>query len=179
LREVEAMAVGIEETMDIHVISQTPLFVEALGKLLSEKSVPLVRPFGGLGCHIDASSFLSNIPQEQYPSGALAAAIYLVGGIRGMERGTLSEQRNPDGSEHLSNMELVRLAVPKRVFTLSQMKFVTDRVGWLYENRDLIDGLQFDEKPDMLRFFLGKLRPVSDWPRRLVSKFASEMPLEM
>jgi tryptophanase len=179
VREMEAMAVGIQETLDMHVIGQTPLFVEALGKLLSEKSVPTVRPFGGLGCHIDASSFVGDIPQEQYPAGALAVAIYLVGGIRGMERGTLSEERNSDGSEHFSNMELVRLAIPKRVFTLSHMKFVADRVGWLYANRDLIGGLKFEEEPDTLRFFLGKLRPIGDWPRRLVNKFISAMPSEM
>lgn len=67
--------------------------------------------------------------QEQYPAGALAAAIYITGGIRGMERGSLSEQRNPDGSEVLANMELVRLALPRRVFTLSQVMFVVDRLG--------------------------------------------------
>ncbi|MDR1255373.1 MAG: tryptophanase [Puniceicoccales bacterium] len=175
VREMEAMAVGIGETLDMHVISQTPLFVNALGELLSEKSIPLVRPFGGLGCHIDASRFVSHIPQEQYPAGALAAAIYLIGGIRGMERGTLSEQRNQDGSEHLSAMELVRLAVPKRVFTLSHMKFVADRIGWLHGNRDLIGGLEFDEEPDTLRFFLGRLRPIGDWPNRLANEFITHM----
>ncbi|MDR2432812.1 MAG: tryptophanase [Puniceicoccales bacterium] len=179
VREMEAMAVGIRETLDIHIISQTPLFVEALGKLLLEKAVPIVRPFGGLGCHVDASRFVDHIPQEQYPAGALAAAIYLIGGIRGMERGTLSEQRNWDGSEHLSAMELVRLAVPKRVFTLSHMKFVADRVGWLYKNRDLIGGLEFEEEPDTLRFFLGKLRPIGDWPKKLAAKFISHMPSGM
>jgi tryptophanase len=138
--------------------------------------VPIVTPLGGLGCHIDASRFVDHIPQDQYPSGALAAAIYLVGGIRTMERGTLSEQRNPDGSEHFSSMELVRLAVPKRVFTLSHMKFVADRIGWLYENRRLVGGLTFTNEPETLRFFFGELRPVDDWLDRLSDKFIADMP---
>jgi tryptophanase len=175
VREMEAMAVGIQETLDIHTISQTPLFVEALGNALDEKGIPVVTPFGGLGCHIDASRFVDHIPQEQYPAGALAAAIYLVGGIRGMERGTLSEQRNSDGSEHFSSMELVRLAVPKRVFTLSHMKFVADRIGWLYENRALIGGLEFSHEPETLRFFFGELRPIGNWLDRLVDKFMTDM----
>ncbi|MDR0550345.1 MAG: tryptophanase [Deltaproteobacteria bacterium] len=176
VREMEAMAVGIRETLDFHVISQTPIFVEALGQELIKKNVPVVTPLGGLGCHVDAGRFAPHIPQDQYPSGALAAAIYITGGIRGMERGTLSEQRAPDGSERFSPMELVRLAVPKRVFTLSQMKFVADRLGWLYENRDLVGGLVFVDEPKTLRFFLGRLKPVGDWQERLVAAFKRDMP---
>jgi tryptophanase len=176
VREMEAMAVGIRETLDIHNISQTPLFVEALGQELQAKGVPVVTPFGGLGCHVDASRFIPQVPQEQYPAAALCSAIYLVSGVRGMERGTLSESRNPDGSEHLSNMELVRLAVPKRVFTHSQLKFAADRIGWLHENRDLIGGLAFEEEPRTLRFFLGRLKPIGDWQRHLVEKFVQDMP---
>ncbi|MDL2214018.1 tryptophanase [Clostridia bacterium OttesenSCG-928-O13] len=176
VREMEAMAVGLLETLDFHVISQTPLFVEALGKKLEAAGVPVVTPFGGLGCHLDAGRFVPHIPQQQYPAGALAAALYIVAGVRGMERGTLSEQRNPDGSEHLANMELVRLAIPKRVFTLSQIKFVADRVIWLHENSHLIGGLEFEEEPDTLRFFLGRLRPVGDWQEKLAAKFLEDMP---
>jgi tryptophanase len=176
VREMEAMAVGIRETLDINVINQTPLFIEALGNALAERGVPTVTPSGGLGCHIDATRFVSHIPQDQYPAGALAVAIYLAGGIRSMERGTLSEQRNPDGSEHLSSMELVRLAVPKRVFTLSQVKFVADRIGWLYKNRHLIGGLEFTNEPEALRFFFGELQPVGDWLDRLSLRFITDMP---
>ena len=176
VREMEAIAVGLKETLDLDVISQTPLFVKALSDELQRKGVPVVTPSGGLGCHIDAMRFVDHIPQEEYPAGALAAAIYLASGIRGMERGTLSEQRNPDGSEHLSEMELVRLAVPKRVYTLSQVKYVADRIGWLYENRHLIGGLEFVEEPKVLRFFLGKLQPTSDWQEKLVAKFEEDMP---
>ncbi|MDL2252615.1 tryptophanase [Ruminococcaceae bacterium OttesenSCG-928-I18] len=176
VREMEALAVGMRETLDVHVISQTPLYVEALGKELDKNGVPTVKPWGGLGCHVDATRFVQGIPQDQYPAGALAAAIFITGGIRGMERGTLSEQRNEDGSEHLADMELVRLAVPKRVFTYSQIKYVADRVSWLYENRELIGGLEFEEEPETLRFFLGRLRPIGDWQEKLVAKFKKDMP---
>lgn len=176
VREMEAMAVGIEETLDMDVISQTPLFVAALLDELQKKGVPVVTPAGGLGCHIDASQFVPHVPQEQYPAGALAAAIFIAGGIRGMERGTLSEQRNPDGSERLASMELVRLAIPKRVFTLSQIKYAADRIAWLFEHRELIGGLRFVKEPDTLRFFLGKLEPIGSWQEDLAKAFAKEMP---
>ncbi|MDR2300998.1 MAG: tryptophanase [Deltaproteobacteria bacterium] len=176
VREMEAMAVGIRETLDIHNISQTPLFVEALGKELEALNVPVVTPYGGLGCHVDASRFVPHIPQVEYPAAALCSAIYLVSGVRGMERGTLSESRNPDGSEHLSNMELVRLAIPKRVFTHSQIKFAADRIGWLYRNRSLIGGLTFEDEPKTLRFFLGRLKPIGDWQERLMAKYLGDMP---
>ena len=176
IREMEAINVGLKETLDIDVISQTPIFVAALGDALTSRGVPVVKPFGGLGCHVVAGEFVDHLPQRQYPAGALAAAIYLTGGIRGMERGTLSEQRNPDGSEHLAQMELVRLALPKRVFTLSQVKFVADRLAWLHNNRHLIGGLEFDEEPETLRFFLGKLKPIGNWPQTLAEQFMKDMP---
>ncbi|MDR1873044.1 MAG: tryptophanase [Deltaproteobacteria bacterium] len=176
VREMEAMSVGIQETLDFHVISQTPIFVAALGEELTKKGVPVVTPYGGLGCHVDASRFIPQVPQDQYPAGALAAAIYLISGVRGMERGTLSEQRNPDGSEHHSPMELVRLAMPKRVFTLSQVKYVADRLEWLYKRRDLVGGLVFIDEPKTLRFFLGRLKPVGDWQEKLVAAFKKDMP---
>ncbi len=171
VREMEAIAVGLEETLDMHVIEQTPIFVEALSKELRAHGVPVVMPPGGLGCHVDASRFCDHIPQDRYPAGALASAVFIAGGIRPMERGTMSEQRNPDGSEHFSDMELVRLAVPKRVFTLSQIKYVADRLAWLFENRDLIGGLRFMEEPPVLRFFFGRLEEVGDWSGELVRRF--------
>ena len=171
VREMEAMAVGLQETLDINVISQTPIFVEAMCGELEAKGIPVVTPSGGLGCHVDAWQFCPHIPQKQYIAGALAAAIFIAGGIRGMERGTLSEQRNEDGSERLAEMELVRLALPKRVFTLSQVKYTVDRVAWLYKNRNLIGGLEFVEEPKVMRFFFGRLKPVGNWPEQLVKQF--------
>ena len=174
VREMEALAVGLVETLDIDIISQTPIFVEALCNELLAKGIPVVTPPGGLGCHVDAKQFNSHIPQAQYPAGALAAALFIASGVRCMERGTLSEQRNEDGSETLAMMELIRLAIPKRVFTLSQIKFTADRLTWLFNNRHLIGGLEFVEEPKVLRFFFGRLQPIGDWPEVLVRQFRKD-----
>jgi tryptophanase len=174
VREMEAMAVGLRETMDLDVISQTPIFVEALTDELLAKGVPVLTPPGGLGCHVNASEFCPHISQSEYPAGALAAAIFIASGVRGMERGTMSEQRAADGSEPFSDMELVRLAMPKRVFTLSQVKYIADRLTWLHANRHLIGGLKFVEEPKVLRFFFGRLAPVGSWPEALVRQFRKD-----
>lgn len=174
VKEMEAIAVGLEESMDYEVINQGPEFIRYFVNTLLENGVPVVTPAGGLGCHLDAKKFLPHVKQEEYPSGALAAALYLVSGIRGMERGTLSEQRNPDGSEKLADMELVRLALPRRVFTLSQINFAADRIIWLYNNKELINGLKFTKEPENLRFFFGELAPSSDWQEKLVKKFSED-----
>lgn len=174
VREMEAMAVGLDETMDLDMINQGPQFIAYMTEELARRGIPVVLPAGGLGCHLDAMRFVPHIPQQQYPAGALASALYLVSGIRGMERGTLSEQRGEDGTETLSSMELLRLAIPRRVYTLSQLKYAIDRIHWLYENRSLIGGLSFYEEPKVLRFFFGKLKPVSDWQQRLVAKFKED-----
>lgn len=174
VREMEAITVGLEETMDMNMINQGPQFISYMTDELKKKGVPVITPAGGLGCHLDARAFLDHLPQSDYPAGALASALYIVSGVRGMERGTLSEQRNDDGSEVLAHMELVRLAMPRRVFTLSQVKYAVDRVAWLYENRKLIGGLKFEEEPKVLRFFFGTLIATSDWPEKLVAKFRED-----
>ncbi|MFD2183960.1 tryptophanase [Rhodoplanes azumiensis] len=174
VREIEALTVGLEETMDEDMISQGPQFIAYMVDELDRRGVPVITPPGGLGCHIDAKRFVDHIPQSQYPAGALASALYIAAGIRGMERGTLSEQREPDGREVFSNMELVRLALPRRVFTLSQVKYAIDRLSWLHANRRLVEGLVFVEEPEVLRFFYGLLKPVSDWQERLVAKFRAD-----
>lgn len=174
VREMEAIAVGLEETMDFNMISQGPQFIAYMVSELQKHGVPVVTPAGGLGCHLNAMEFVSHIPQTEYPSGALAAALFIAGGIRGMERGTLSEDRHPDGTEKLSDMELLRLALPRRVFTLSQVKYAIDRICWLYENRNLIGGLRFVDEPKIMRFFLGRLAPVSDWQEKLAAKFKTD-----
>ncbi len=174
VKEMEAMTIGFEETMDFDIISQGPQFIKHCVNELVSCGVPMITPAGGLGAHIDAKQVVSHIPSEEYPAGALVVALYLAGGIRGMERGTLSEERDPDGSEHISSMELVRMAFPRRVFTLSQTEFVIDRVKWLYDHRHLIGGLRFVHEPKTLRFFTGRLEPVSDWPEKLVEAYVAE-----
>lgn len=174
VKEMEAMTIGFEETMDIDIISQGPQFINHCVKELDALGVPMITPGGGLGAHIDARQVVSHIPSEEYPAGSLVAALYLCGGIRGMERGTLSEERNPDGTEHIASVEMVRLAFPRRVFTLSQTEYVIDRVKWLYDHRHMIGGLRFVHEPKTLRFFTGKLEPVSDWPEKLIAEYIKD-----
>ncbi|HZH73673.1 MAG TPA: tryptophanase [Mariniphaga sp.] len=174
VREIEAMAVGITDTCDETVISQSPSFIAYAVNQLDEAGIPVITPPGALGCHIDAKSFLSHIPQQDYPAGALASALYIISGIRGMERGTISSVRDEKGNDLLADMELVRLAFPRRVFTLSQTMFVIDRVKWLYDNRELIGGLEWVEEPAVLRFFMGKLKAKTNWPEKLLAKFKQD-----
>ena len=174
VKEMEAMIIGFEETMDLDIISQGPQFIDHTVRALDSLGVPMITPGGGLGAHIDARKFVSHIPSEEYPAGALVTALYLCGGIRGMERGTLSEERNPDGTEHIASVEMVRLAFPRRVFTLSQTEYVIDRVKWLYDHREMIGGLKFVHEPKTLRFFTGRLAPVSDWPEKLVEAYIKD-----
>lgn len=174
VREIEAMAIGLYETTDETVISQSPSFIEYAVNELDKLGVPVVTPAGALGCHIDAMGFLPHVPQSEYPAGALAAALYIVSGIRGMERGTISSVRDENGNDVLADVELLRLAFPRRVFTLSQTMFVVDRVQWLYKNRELIGGLKFTEEPAVLRFFNGRLTPTSDWPKKLIARFKQD-----
>lgn len=174
VREMEAITVGLDETMDEDIVSQGPMFIEYMCNSLAECGVPVVTPAGGLGCHVNAKKFLPHIPQNEYPAGALAAAIYLAGGVRGMERGTLSEQREEDGTEPMAEMELVRLALPRRVFTLSQIEYAIDRIAWLYKHRDLIGGLRFVEEPKVRRFFFGRLEPIGDWQENLIARFEED-----
>lgn len=173
-REMEAVAIGLEEACDIDMISHGPEFIAEFARILQGYNIPIVTPPGGLGLHINAREFVGHIKETEYQSASLVAAIYLVSGARGMERGTLSEEKNPDGSEHIASCELVRLALPRRVFTLSQLRYVADRIAWLYENRHLIGGLRFVEEPEVMRFFIGRLEPTSDWQEKLVKKFRED-----
>ena len=174
VREIESMAVGLYETLDETVISQSPTFIKYLVEELEKRGIPMVTPPGVLGAHVNAMEFCKHIPQEEYPAGALAAAFYICSGIRGMERGTMSSVRDENGKEILADVELLRLAVPRRVFTLSQVKYVIDRMEWLWDNRHLIGGLKFTYEPPVLRFFMGGLEPTSDWPSKLMDKFRKD-----
>ena len=175
VREMEAMAVGLEETMDEEMINQGPEFIAYMVNELDKRGVPVVTPPGGLGCHLNALEFVDHVPQNQYPAGALAAALFIVSGIRGMERGTLSEQRDESGNEPLADLELLRLAIPRRVYTLSHVIYAIDRIAWLYEHRHIIGGLEFIEEPNTLRFFFGRLGSRSDWPDQLAKSFERDL----
>ncbi|MCD8185824.1 MAG: tryptophanase, partial [Rikenellaceae bacterium] len=174
IREIEAMAVGLYETLDETMISQSPSFIKYFVEQAVQHGIPMVTPAGVLGAHVNAGEICRHIPQHQYPAGAFAAAYFLVSGIRGMERGTVSSVRDEQGNEILADAELLRLAMPRRVFTLSQVKYALDRLVWLYENRELIGGLIFTYEPPVLRFFMGELEPLTDWPEKLMLKFRKD-----
>lgn len=173
-KEMEAMAVGIREMADQDVVENVVDFVQFFVQQCIDKKIPVVTPPGGLACHVDAKLFLPHIPQEQYPAGALAAAAFLVSGVRGMERGTISMERDANGQEVLSPLELLRLAVPRRVFTMSHMLFTADRMEWLLKHRNLVKGLRFTDEPPVLRFFVGQLAPIDNWAQKLVTAFKKD-----
>ena len=170
-KEIEAMAVGIREMTDVDVAGCSVELIRYFAERLIENGVPVVTPPGGLACHVDAMRFVPHIPQTSYPAGALAAAIYLCSGIRSMERGTVSMDRDEHGNDVPSDLELARLAVPRRIYSISHIEYAVDRLTWLFEHRDLIQGLEFIEEPSVLRFFLGKLRPLDNWGEGLVRAF--------
>lgn len=174
VRSIEAMAEGLYESLDMEYLSHGPEFIEYLVRELDDYGVPVIKPAGGLGAHLNCQAFVPDMPHDQYPAAAVCAALYIAGGIRPMERGTLSEQRDPDGTERFAELELARLAVPRRVFTLSQIKYVADRVKWVWDNRQLIGGLKWIEEPDVLRFFFGRLKEIGHWQEDLADKFRQD-----
>jgi tryptophanase len=175
MREVGAMGVGMREMVDPDVagcsVEQIKYFVNKLVKA----GIPVVTPPGGLACHLDAMKFLPQVPQSQYPAGALAAALYISSGIRSMERGTISMDRDKDGKEVYADIELTRIALPRRVYTVSHIEYAIDRIKWLYGHRKLVKGLKFVSEPPVLRFFLGKLKSLDSWEKDLAGVFKKEI----
>ncbi len=174
MREIGAMVPGVREMVEPAVagcsIEQIKYFVERL----LETKIPVVTPPGGLACHIDAMKFVPHIPQSQYPAGALTTALYIVSGVRAMERGTISMDRDKDGNEQFADIELTRIAVPRRVYTVSHLEYIIDKVNWLYKHRELIKGLKFVSEPAVLRFFFGSLNVLDNWGRKLCDAFKKE-----
>ncbi len=161
-RDMEALAAGITEMVetDDHVRARVGQ-VEYLGQRLIKAGIPLVRPIGGHGVFLDAAVILEHVPQEQFPAQSLTAAIYVDSGVRGMERGIVSAGRDPEtGENHRPKLELVRLAVPRRVYTQSHMDVTAESVAEVYENRHEIGGLRFSYEPETLRFFQARFEPL-------------------
>ena len=173
-KEIEAMAVGLREMVDYDVASSSADLIAYFVDGMVKRGIPAVTPPGGLAGHIDATRFLPHIPQSQYIAGALNAAVYLVSGVRGMERGTISMDRDAKGNDVFSDMELCRLAVPRRVYTISHIDYVVDRLDWLYQHRNLVGGLKFVHEPPVLRFFTGRLEALGGWNTRLAEAFRAD-----
>jgi tryptophanase len=168
------MAVGMREMVDYEVASSSADLIEYFVNQMVARGIPAVTPPGGLAGHVDAMKFLPHIPQTEYPAGALTAALYIVSGARGMERGTISMDRDEKGNDVPSDVELCRLAVPRRVYTMAHMDYVVDRLAWLHEHRNLVKGLKFYEEPPVLRFFLGKMNPLDNWGQSLAKAFVAD-----
>jgi tryptophanase len=178
-KEIEAMAVGMREMTELEVAGSSADAIKYLVGLLLEKGVPVVTPAGGLACHVDAMRFIDHVPQSEYPAGALAGAMYIVSGARGMERGSVSMDRDAQGNDVPADMELLRMAVPRRVYTMSHCQYVADRLEWLYRHRKLVGGLAFYEEPPVLRFFAGMMKPTkNNWGLALVEAFEKDYGTE-
>lgn len=165
--ELEVMRVGFDDTMNEDVISQGPDFIGYMVDEFKKRGVPVVTPAGGLGCHLDADRFCEHLGKKDFRAAALAAAIYVVSGVRGMERGLSSEK--PEDS--ICPFELVRLAVPRRVYTLSHIMYVVDRVTWLYQHREMIGAMRWEDETREEHSFIDFLRPVGDWREKLAEEF--------
>lgn len=161
-RDMEALARGIREMVesDDHVRARVGQ-VEYLGNLLLQAGVPIVVPIGGHGIFLDARTILAHLPQDHLPAQALAAALYVDSGVRAMERGIVSAGRNKETGDHnRPKLELVRLTIPRRVYTQSHMDVTAESVQAVYEQRERVRGLRFVYEPDDLRFFQARFEPI-------------------
>lgn len=160
-RDMEALAIGLKESMQYEYIKHRILQVRYLGDKLKEAGVPIVEPVGGHAVFLDARRFCSHLDQEQFPAQALANELYIESGVRSMERGIISAGRNiQTGENHKPKLETVRLTIPRRVYTYKHMDVVADAVIKLYKNRKNIKGLKFVYEPKQLRFFTAKFEHI-------------------
>ena len=161
-RDMEAMARGIAEAVELDHIHARVGQVEYLGDKLIEAGVPVVRPIGGHGVYLDAKRFLPHVPQDRFPAQALAAALYVDSGVRAMERGIVSAGRNKQTGEHnFPKLELVRLTIPRRVYTQAHMDVTAESVIAVHEDRARIRGLRMVHEPASLRFFQARFEPLA------------------
>jgi tyrosine phenol-lyase len=160
-RDMEAMAIGIEESVHLDHMHARVGQVEYLGEKLIDAGIPIMRPIGGHGIFLNAARMLPHIPREEFPSQALAAALYVDSGVRAMERGAVSAGRDHETGENLyPSLELVRLTIPRRVYTQAHMDVTAESVIALYENCEKVVGLRFTHEPKQLRFFQARFEPV-------------------
>jgi tyrosine phenol-lyase len=160
-RDMEALAIGIEESVeDEHVKSRVGQ-VRYLGGLLTEWGIPLVQPVGGHAIFLDAKRFYPHIPQDRFPAQTLAAELYLDSGVRSMERGVVSAGRDPKTGDHrYPALELTRLTIPRRVYTQAHMDVVAESVKAVFDNREQTQGLKMVYEPKYLRFFQARFEEI-------------------
>jgi tyrosine phenol-lyase len=159
--DMEALAQGIREAADEAMVRHVIAQAAYLGELLVERGVPIVCPVGAHAVFLDAKRILPHVPQAEFPAQSLAAALYLAGGVRSMERGIVSGQH---GDAPYDGLELVRLTLPRRVYTQEHLAYVADVVEGVHRRADEVPGLAFTYEPEHLRFFLGRFEPTAPYP---------------
>jgi len=155
-RDMEAMAIGIEESVDDNHMHARVGQVIYLGEKMIEYAVPIVKPIGGHGIFVDAKKFLPHLSQDQFPAQTLAGEIYLDSGVRTMERGIVSAGRKSNGENYYPKLELVRFTIPRRVYTQAHMDVIAESTARVFEKRKNIGGLKMVYEPKYLRFFQAK-----------------------
>lgn len=160
-RDLEAIAIGLEEILDEHYLEYRIRSVEYLGERLTKAGVPILQPPGGHAIYLNARKFLPHVPVEQYPGQALVAELYRHAGIRSVEIGSVMFGKY-DAGGHLipARMELVRMAIPRRVYTQSHIDYVIEAVIEVFQHRDELRGYRIVEEPPVLRHFTAKFAPV-------------------
>jgi tyrosine phenol-lyase len=162
-RDMEALAVGIEESLQEDYIRARIGQVRYLGELLLDWGIPIVVPVGGHAIFLDARRFYPHLPQDLFPAQTLAAELYLDSGVRAMERGIASAGRDPKTGQHYyPKLELTRLAIPRRVYTQAHMDVVAESVKAVYDQRAHARGLRMVYEPRYLRFFQARFEPIAD-----------------
>lgn len=161
--DLEAIAVGLKEALDEDYLAYRIESVAYLGKILTQAGIPIMQPPGGHAIYIDAKAMLPHIPVVQYPAWALSLVLYLEGGIRSVEIGSVMfGQRSPNGKEEPASMELVRLAFPSRVYTQSHVDYVAEVLLYIHANKHKVRGVKMTESPTVLRHFTARFEPAHD-----------------
>jgi tyrosine phenol-lyase len=160
-RDMEAVALGIEEMVDDDYARSRVEQVRYLGELLLDWGIPIMEPIGGHAIFLDAKRFYPHIPQDQFPGQTLAAQLYLDSGVRTMERGIVSSGRDPETGDHrYPALELTRVTIPRRVYTQAHMDVVAESIKAVYDKREQTKGMKMVHEPEYLRFFQARFEPL-------------------
>ncbi len=161
-RDLEALAIGLDEVLDEHYLEYRAATIQFLADKLTKTGVKIVQPPGGHAVYIDAKRFYPHIPATQFPAQVFVNELYLEGGVRGVEIGSVMFGKNVDGEEFGADRELVRLALPRRVYTQAHVTYVADVIAQMWEKRSEARGLRFVKQAPFLRHFTAELEPVQD-----------------
>jgi tryptophanase len=160
-RDLEAIAQGLKEVVEEDYLRYRVRSTAYLGQALDEAGVPVVLPIGGHAVYVDARALLPHVPPLEYPGQSLAVALYVEGGIRGVEIGSVMFGRHPDGTESPAPADLVRLAIPRRTYTQSHVDYVIEVVRWVAERASELAGYRITSEPAQLRHFTARFQPIS------------------